>query len=426
MHIDYEKAPNVIQRFGDVKKLITQTIDPMLSAYFRDVAHKKTMLELVHSRDEIQGQARTELKAKFEQFDIECVDVLIGRPEAQGDDNKIENLLEQLRLRQLSLEQIETYSKQEQAAGKLKDLNNAIATATMQEQLTQSKIQIEIISNRAEADLAKARKDAERRVVTAKPTARAWPWKGAANRKASASSARRSQSPVAKGAILRRSRLYAVSLVADSLAHSQQPLVPATALGGDGSQAGMLGTLMSLLVADKLGIPVPTAPRQPARGGRAAEGIRRARRGRRGRCPLAMSKSKCSLNFLGLRGRWLGGRSRFQRDQARRWRPHFEPCHSPAFQACRRGTWISFLRRDTVQRFCGFGHQTKKNGHGKKFRKSQERDLQDGCSEIEALLQVRHETVRGRQEWRAGPRRQSGSAKLDREGQERSGSGPRH
>ena len=140
----------------------------MLSAYFRDVAHKKTMLELVHSRDEIQGQARTELRARFEQFDIECVDVLIGRPEARGDDNKIENLLEQLRLRQLSLEQIETYSKQEQAAGKLKDLNNATATATMQEQLTQSKIQIEIISNRAEAELAKARKDAERRVVTAK------------------------------------------------------------------------------------------------------------------------------------------------------------------------------------------------------------------------------------------------------------------
>ena len=33
VHIDYERAPSVIQRFGDVKKLITQTLDPMLSAY---------------------------------------------------------------------------------------------------------------------------------------------------------------------------------------------------------------------------------------------------------------------------------------------------------------------------------------------------------------------------------------------------------
>jgi uncharacterized membrane protein YqiK len=32
VHIDYMKAPSVIQRFGDVKKLITQTLDPMLSA----------------------------------------------------------------------------------------------------------------------------------------------------------------------------------------------------------------------------------------------------------------------------------------------------------------------------------------------------------------------------------------------------------
>ncbi len=46
VHIDYERAPSVIQRFGDVKKLITQTLDPMLSAYFRDIAHTKTMLEL--------------------------------------------------------------------------------------------------------------------------------------------------------------------------------------------------------------------------------------------------------------------------------------------------------------------------------------------------------------------------------------------
>ncbi|HEV3384407.1 MAG TPA: SPFH domain-containing protein [Gemmata sp.] len=51
VHIDYQRAPSVIQRFGDVKKLITQTLDPMLSAFFRDIAHKKTMLQLLHERD---------------------------------------------------------------------------------------------------------------------------------------------------------------------------------------------------------------------------------------------------------------------------------------------------------------------------------------------------------------------------------------
>ena len=27
VHIDYQRAPSVVQRFGDVKKLITQTLD---------------------------------------------------------------------------------------------------------------------------------------------------------------------------------------------------------------------------------------------------------------------------------------------------------------------------------------------------------------------------------------------------------------
>ena len=116
VHIDYEKAPSVIQRFGDVKKLITQTLDPLLSAYFRDVAHKKTMLELLHQRDEIQRESRDELRRKFRDFDIECVDVLIGKPDTEERDGKIETLLEQLRQRQLAREQIETYDRQQAAA----------------------------------------------------------------------------------------------------------------------------------------------------------------------------------------------------------------------------------------------------------------------------------------------------------------------
>ena len=120
MHIDYQKAPSVIQRFGDVKKLITQTLDPMLSAYFRDVAHKKTMLQLLQERDEIQHEAREELRRRFHEFDIECVDVLIGKPDTAEAGGKIETLLEQLRLRQLSIEQIETFERQVAAAEKLK------------------------------------------------------------------------------------------------------------------------------------------------------------------------------------------------------------------------------------------------------------------------------------------------------------------
>src|SRR5436190_12348369 len=167
VHIDYHRAPNVIQRFGDVKKLITQTLDPILSAFFRDVAHRKTMLELLHERDQIQGEAREALRKRFREFDIECVDVLIGKPDPPQGDTKIETLLEQLRERQLSVEQIETYERQRAAAEKLQILNAAQAQANMQTELTNTRVQVQIAESQGEADLARSRKQAEQTVVVA-------------------------------------------------------------------------------------------------------------------------------------------------------------------------------------------------------------------------------------------------------------------
>ncbi len=85
VHIDYEKAPSVIQRFGDVKQLITQTLDPMLSAYFRDVR----IAVRCSNCDERTGSRSRRAKscgANSLAFDIECVDVLIGKPETASEN----------------------------------------------------------------------------------------------------------------------------------------------------------------------------------------------------------------------------------------------------------------------------------------------------------------------------------------------------
>src|SRR5690606_9697542 len=44
IHIDYQKAPLVVQRFGDVKKLVEQTLDPMVSAYFKNIGQTRTLI----------------------------------------------------------------------------------------------------------------------------------------------------------------------------------------------------------------------------------------------------------------------------------------------------------------------------------------------------------------------------------------------
>ena len=269
VHIDYQKAPNVIQRFGDVRKLITQTLDPMLSAYFRDVAHKKTMLQLLQDRDVIQHESREELRRRFHEFDIECVDVLIGKPDTAEAGGKIETLLEQLRLRQLSIEQIETFGRQVSAAEKLKNLNEAQAQAQMQTTLSNSLVQVRIAENEAEAELVRARKRAEQMVVTAQAESQQRVLAGRGE------GSRLLQIGLSEASVLLRKiqsfsdpRLYALSIVAEQLAQSTQPLVPervfmagttgsGTGSGSDGhldaAGAGLLGLLINLLVAEKSG-----------------------------------------------------------------------------------------------------------------------------------------------------------------------------
>ena len=283
VHIDYQKASAVIQRFGDVKRLITQTLDPMLSSFFRDVAHRKTMLELLNDRDTIQQEARTELQRRFGDFDIECVDVLIGKPDTAEAGGKIEQLMEQLRTRQLSIEQMETYDRQRTAAERQRALKEAEAIAAKQPELTASHVAIQIAENQANAELAKARRQAEQAIVKADAaleesrrraeqtvvTARADAEQRQLAGRGEAS--RTMQVGLSEAAVQMRKiasfgdpRLYALAIVAEHLSKSAQPLVPErvfTTGGGEspGGSAGLLNTLLAMLVAEKSGFKLDAA-----------------------------------------------------------------------------------------------------------------------------------------------------------------------
>ncbi|MFI5014879.1 MAG: SPFH domain-containing protein [Hyphomicrobiales bacterium] len=167
MHIDYKKAPMIIQRFGDVKKLVEQTLDPMVSAFFKNIAQKMTLIELLQNRAAIQTESAAEMKARFEAYSLDLQEVLIGTPRAPAGDQTIENILIQLRSRQVAREQVTTYQEQEKAAVQERALNEAKATAAAQLALTQSLIQVKVHENEGAAALARAQKDAETVKVTA-------------------------------------------------------------------------------------------------------------------------------------------------------------------------------------------------------------------------------------------------------------------
>ncbi|MBI1853554.1 MAG: hypothetical protein HYR85_24725 [Planctomycetes bacterium] len=267
LHIDYEKAPSVIQRFGDVKRLISQTLDPILSSYFRDVAQSTNMLELLTHREEIQARATSELGRRFQAYDINCIAVLIGRPqskEVNGED-PIEKLFEQLRQRRLAEEQIQTFARQQDAAAKLRELNDARAAAEKQTELTQTRIDVEVAGNRGEAHLAEARSLAKRDVTRAEgeSKSRELIGRGEASKIASIGM---SEAAVflQKIQAFRDPRLFALSSLGDQMTKSTQPLVPerlAMLGGGENGNGGMdagglFGRLIAMMLAERAGVDI--------------------------------------------------------------------------------------------------------------------------------------------------------------------------
>lgn len=162
IHIDYKKAPLVIQRFGDIKMLVNQTLDPMVSAYFKNIGQTKTLIELIQQRSDIQARSSVEMKEKFAHYNLELEEVLIGTPRSPAGDDRIEQILTQLRDRQIAVEKLETFEKQKIAADKERELKEATAVAEQQTMLTQSEINIKVQENSGRAELQRATQDAER------------------------------------------------------------------------------------------------------------------------------------------------------------------------------------------------------------------------------------------------------------------------
>jgi uncharacterized membrane protein YqiK len=151
----------VIQRFGDVKRLVEQTLDPMVTAYFKNVAQTRTLIQLIHDRSNIQQVACEEMRDKFAQYNLELLEVLIGTPCSPQGDTHIEDILGQLRARQLAFEQLETYARQQEAAVKERELREAEARAVRQHEITASELAIVIQSNQGRAQREKSEHRAE-------------------------------------------------------------------------------------------------------------------------------------------------------------------------------------------------------------------------------------------------------------------------
>ena len=255
VHIDYRKAPMVVQRFGNVKQLVEQTLDPMVSSYFKNVSQTRTFIELIQSRSELQEGASVDMRARFQAYSLEFQEVLIGTPKPQAGDNRIENIMSQLRDRQIAREQVETFAQKQIAADKQRELNEAEKRAEKQAELTASLVDISIKDNNGAA-LVKA---AERRRQEIESLAQGEKFRQE-NEGAGRASAIRSVGEAEAAAIKAKSEalegegadkqlMQTVMLrLAEAFETARVPLVPQIQVGASSDGGGnAFGTLLSLM-----------------------------------------------------------------------------------------------------------------------------------------------------------------------------------
>jgi uncharacterized membrane protein YqiK len=291
VHIDYRKAPLVVQRFGDIRRLVEQTLDPMVSAYFKNVAQTRTLIQLLQDRSQIQTAATMEMRDRFAHYNLELEEVLIGtptspagrgeiatpgdlvRPRAQGGE--IETILAQLRSRQIAEEQIETYGRQERAAVKERDLREAESRAKQQAAITESELAITLQSNQGKAEYQRSVQEASRIQTLAGAEA------GKIRALAEAEAERAARVGIGEAiAIDEQVRAYGgpqfqlsqqvMIRFAEAIEKSGIDLVPRIVVGGGGNGsagsvngANVVEGLLTMLLSDRLGAVLPADRDRP-------------------------------------------------------------------------------------------------------------------------------------------------------------------
>src|SRR5262249_28200934 len=100
----------------------------------------------------IQETSNKQMRERFAHYNLELEEVLIGTPASSAGDQKIEQILRQLRDRQVAEEQVGTYERMEKAAVKERELREAAARAGVQQKLTASEVSITVQANQGKAE----------------------------------------------------------------------------------------------------------------------------------------------------------------------------------------------------------------------------------------------------------------------------------
>lgn len=263
IHIGMKDAPRVISRVGSMQNLVDHVLQPVVGNYFRNSAQQVTVLEFLSARSERQREAYTHIAAALGEYDVECIDALVGDIAAPAE------LMKTQTDRKIADELQRTYDAQREAEIKRQALARESAVANMQAEVVRSEQMVRIAETnatsavaaargeagaavaRAEADAAglrlRAEADAMATEVQGKAAAAALAARGEARATATRAlgAARASAFEVGRAAL---GDAFSAVEIASILAAAGVKLVPDVAVGGDGGAARLADVLVARML----------------------------------------------------------------------------------------------------------------------------------------------------------------------------------
>src|SRR5471030_2137328 len=269
IHIPRNEAPKVIARFGNMKNLVSQVLEPTIANYFRNSAQKSDVIEFLANRIQRQNDAKDHISKVLSDYNVVGVDTLIG------DIVPPPALMKTLTDRKLAEQEKVTYEIQRFAQIERKEFESAKAGADMQPEVVKSTRQVEINTQmaaskvaasrgEAEAKTINAKADAEVRITIAKADAEAKTVNAKADANAtevngSAEATKIKAIGLAEAEVTKQKTMamgteqYAIVRVAEALANNGIKLVPDILVSGkDGGGNGMIDALIGTEMLKKL------------------------------------------------------------------------------------------------------------------------------------------------------------------------------
>lgn len=231
IHVPDTKAPRVISMVGTMSNLVNEVLQAAVGNHFRDKLQSMPAITFIETRQQVQREAFAHISQQLAEYQVETRGVYIQ------DIQLPEALVKVLTEREIANQEIQTYQKQQAAEEQRIMMEQAKGTADMQARLAQSKVNVDIETNNANAQ--KARGEGEASYIRQTGTAR-----GAEVEAVGLARAKAFQAQVAALGQTPTALVNAITI----LAERGIKLVPDTlVMGGNGSGAldGLAATLMS-------------------------------------------------------------------------------------------------------------------------------------------------------------------------------------